>query len=234
MRRTFGTLFGTICCLLLASPAFAAPIFSDNFNMGDNRDVVGNGWQEYDPSVLPDPTAPPEVNIIDNTLRIRSGTNSGALDAEAYHSVSTLGFTNIVLSFTYKTGGSETPDKLIVDWRTGSGAWTTTADDGSMTFPLDGVTAFTLVNFNLGPLAANQANLEFRFYIDVDALNPVPRPPGPDIEGARIDDVALTGDAIAVPEPATLALFGTALLGGLGMRWRRAKARRIAARSRLS
>jgi hypothetical protein len=197
--------------------------------MGANRPDVGNGWVEYDPSTDP---ASPNIDIIDNTLRIRSGHDSGALDAAVYRTVSTSGFSNITLNFTYKTGGAETPDKLIVDWRTGSGAWTTIADDGSHIFALDGITDFTPVAFDLGALAGNQASIQFRFYIDVDALNPLPRPPGPDIEGARIDDVALTGDPIAVPEPATVAMFGMVLLGGLGMR--RRWARRTAARKRLS
>ncbi len=191
----------------MASTASAVTIFMDDFNRNDSN-IVGNGWTEIERHSN-------DVAIRDNYLRLRD-RKLGIDAAAGQSSVSTLGFNNI--SFSYDWGASfntESSDSLFAQWRLPSDGFTVlgffiptwrTLEEHEL-----GGSGFVNNMFNLGSDAANQASLQFRFFTNVSSST----------ELAMIDNVNLSGDAIggaAVPEPSTIALFGTGLVG-MGL-WR--------------
>jgi len=100
-------------------------------------------------------------------------------------------------------------DTLYVAWRTSPLAdWSSLFEQS-----LGGSDFASVINFALGPLAADQAALQLRFYTDVSAGT----------ETAYLDNVVLRGSAASVPEPSVLAMLGLGLLGlGFARRGNRA------------
>lgn len=190
-----------VATLWTASPASAAQIFSDNFNRSNNN-TVGNNWSEIEDSNH-------DVSIVSNRLMLEDEGGNQFIDAAATQlSISTLGYQNITLSFDWAAlTDSDSSDLLIAEWRIGSGAWNTaTGGTNLATLGLGGNGSFT----GSGTLdligAGNQSNIQFRFRTNVSDHD----------EGAYVDNVVLSGTAISttpVPEPASLTLFGSGLLG---------------------
>jgi hypothetical protein len=190
-----------VATLWTASPASAAQIFSDNFNRSNNN-TVGNNWSEIEDSNH-------DVSIVSNRLMLEDEGGNQFIDAAATQlSISTLGYQNITLSFDWAAlTDSDSSDLLIAEWRIGSGVWNTaTGGTNLATLGLGGNGSFT----GSGTLdligAGNQSNIQFRFRTNVSDHD----------EGAYVDNVVLSGTAISttpVPEPASLTLFGSGLLG---------------------
>ena len=196
-----------IQCLFLASilsapSAFGVVIFEDDFNRS-NRNNVGNGWAEVERHSN-------DVRINGGVLHLRDNRGNGVDAAATQSGFSTIGLTDIMLSYDWgASNNTESNDSLFVQWRvTGSDSWTTLVEHAL------GGSSLTSNIVSFGIEAANQANIEFRFYTSVSASN----------ERAFIDNVILTGRAAAtaVSEPTTLMLLSIAGLGFLARRKRAA------------
>ena len=112
-------------------------------------------------------------------------------------------------------GDEEADDFLIAEWRVGSGAWNTATATNLVNLDLqDGSGFLNSGTLLLGAGASNQANIQIRFRVNVSANG----------EGALLDNVSLSGNAIAVPEPLTLSIFGAGLAGAAIVRRRKVKA----------
>jgi hypothetical protein len=215
MLRSFGITVALLLLVgLMPQPVSAAIIFSDNFTITGPRpagDSVGNGWAET------------EQQSNDVSLVVLSGTDgamqirdSSGLSAQL--ALSTLGFQNITVSYDWAPlENSDTGDLLIVEWRPGnSGSFINLG-----TLDLGGTGGvFTSVGpIALGPTANNISPLQLEFRVTVSNGTPG------DTEGALVDNFVLSGDAIvAVPEPASLAVWGLLAIAGVAYGRRRKSA----------
>ena len=220
----------------MASSASAGSIiFKDNFNRGyyGYSSTVGNGWKETERSYN-------DVAISHNHLQLRDSlpnrtydykTHSwgySPIDAAATHKIDTRGYENVYLMYDFKPlYASDKYDYLHVDFKAfGNKSWTTLA-----THSLGG-NQWEWNTVSLGSYATDTL-LYLRFWTDVSEPYTYRHwnhyhtsYPGA-YEGAYIDDVKVWGDPIppaAVPEPSTIALFGSGLLG-MGL-WRARKNKR--------
>ncbi len=181
----------------MVSTASAVTLFSDNFNR-NNSNTVGNGWSEIQNSSN-------DVGIFQGQAYMRDSV-SGLPDAAITHSLSTTGYENIKLSYDWREFFSSDPsDSFYVQIDTGSG-FSSLASHG-----LGGSGYETSMVNLIG--ADNLASISLRLAIDVtDNFRG-------NLEGVFLDNIIVTGDAIstpggaAVPEPSTIALFGTGLVG---------------------
>ncbi|MEO1202701.1 MAG: PEP-CTERM sorting domain-containing protein [Pseudomonadota bacterium] len=198
LARLFRILLLTTLLSSFASIAQAAIIFSDDFNR-TNSNTVGNGWTELEDDAN-------DVAIRNGRLRLRD-TLPGNPDAASTNAISTLGFTDIMLSFDWAaSSNTESSDDFYVDWSTDNANFTNLFSTGL------GGSGFESVS--LGPLAGLGGNdpIYLRFWIDVSTST----------ETVRIDNVVLSGTRIGGPsrvsEPATLLLLGLGLLCLAGAR----------------
>ncbi|MEM7083012.1 MAG: PEP-CTERM sorting domain-containing protein [Pseudomonadota bacterium] len=181
-----------LICGLAAPSASAVIIFSDDFS-GGNRNTVGNGWSEIEDDHN-------DVAVHNGVLRLRDTQNGIDAAASQLGGFSTIGLTDIILSYDWgASNNTESNDSLFVEWRvSGSSTWTELVEHA--------LGGSSLVNnvLSLGFAAANQANIEFRFYTSVSTSS----------ERAFLDNIVLSGRAaaMAVSEPATLALIGMGML----------------------
>lgn len=211
-----GALF--TAALLEASPAFAATIFSDNF---DGRctnaicNTVGSSWVEL--SAQGDDAALFRVSGSNYALRLRDNGSRGTVTspdaAVTQLNLSTIGYDSVTISFDWARIASEyaidKTNTLNVAYQlNGSGAWT---NFGALNLRTAS-TSFSSASYSFSPGADNQGNLSVRLWINVEQ----------DLNGAYIDNVMLRGTAISspVPEPESYAMMGMGL-GLLGWAGRR-------------
>jgi hypothetical protein len=129
---------------------------------------------------------------------------STGFDAAVWQNLSTAGYTGITLQFDWRAHNNTEPhDTLNVSWRDSSADWTTIWSTG-----LGGSTFVTvLLDEIIG--ASDNASFELAFWTDVSTSK----------ERVFLDNIALLGDRVSVPEPTTLGLFSIGLLGlGLSLK----------------
>lgn len=218
--RLGASILGAAAFVLLSGgPLSAATIFLDNFDRA-NSNIVGNGWAETEGAAA-------SVAINNNQLVLSNNIGGTGVDAQVLQgSFSTVGFTNITVSFDYRqfsnTAGvndAADNDRLYFAWGTSSAASTVNPVAG---FFSASSTILSSGNINLGPLAAG-TTIWVRLFTDVSEGQPGTA------EGYRVDNFLVSGDAIVsqTPLPGALMLMvsGLAGFGGVAaIRRRRTKA----------
>ena len=223
---TKGLTTGLAALVLMGGMASSASagsiIFKDNFNRGygwfDYNSNVGNGWSEtqYHSN---------DVAIKYNHLQLRDARWGSGPDAAATRLIDTTGYQNVYLMYDFKPlHSSDRWDYLHVDFKAlGSDSWTNLA-----THDLGGSAHQWTWNTEYFGSYGDDTMLQLRFWTDVSEpyrhysrwFGSHNHYPGA-YEGAYIDAVKVWGDPIppaAVPEPSTMALFATGIVG-MGL-WR--------------
>jgi hypothetical protein len=211
-RQVAAALIVSTCAVTGGS---AATIFADDFNRAQDN-TVGNGWTEH------------EKNAAAVRINHTGGANgfgfleltkeaSTAPDASVVGGAfSTLGFTNISVSFLYKgaPGGNHPGENLYFAWGTTAATGTTTPTAGFFS-DNSGLAQdnWLTATISLGGAASNLAAIYLSLFTNVDSMS----------AGYEIRNFALTGDAHSdvpgpgeTPLPAAVFLFGTVLAGGAG------------------
>jgi hypothetical protein len=194
-------LAGSAVLALTVAPAFSATVtvYSDDFNRANG--AVGNGWQIS--------SSTSTVSIDSNSMLFTGAKNADVSATQGTQTISTVGFTNITLSFQWEdgpTGKTEGGDKLDVSWSSNGTTFTSIANLNA------GNSSFTSVGpLALGAGAANLADLTIRISFSSNGND----------GSARLDDLVISGDTVqsgngdplANPLPAALPMF----LGGAGL-----------------
>jgi polyhydroxybutyrate depolymerase len=139
-----------------------ATLFSDGFESGN---FTGGGWTT---------TGSPTVN----SAAANAGSYGGRLRSTSSITriVSTVGRTNITVSYARRTGGLDSGELLYAEWSTNGTTWTNiTAATQS--------TTWTNVSVPLPAGAAGQSGFRIRFRLNADQL----------IENGDLDTVTVTG-----------------------------------------
>ncbi|MGB0908805.1 MAG: PEP-CTERM sorting domain-containing protein [Nitrospirales bacterium] len=217
---------------MATSASAGSIIFKDNFNRGHGwykkNSHVGNGWQETERNYN-------DTGIAYNHLQLRDARGGSGPDAAATRLIDTTGYQNVYLMYDFKPmHSSDGWDYLHVDFRAlGSSNWTNLASHS-----LGGSAHKWTWNTAYLGAAATDTKLQLRFWTDVSEPYRYRHwnhyhtvTPGA-YEGAYIDAVKLWGDPVpqttATPEPSTMALFATGLVGMGVWRARRNKSEQSA------
>jgi hypothetical protein len=92
------------CALVAAQPAGAVSIFLDDFNRA-NSATVGNGWVEGS-------------GILVDAYSLLFAGNATLTATQGTLTLSTVGFTNLALSYDWSSSGGESNDRLRFGVRT--------------------------------------------------------------------------------------------------------------------
>jgi hypothetical protein len=169
--------------------ASAVTIFFDDFNRANNASV-GNGWVEGTGISL------------DTNSMLFSG--NATLDArQGALTLSTVGFTNLALSYDWSSSGGESNDQLLSFWSQDGG----TTLNSLGTHSLNSLNTFVSASFNLPSTAQNLADITLVFRYVGNMGN----------DDVRVDNVLLQGSAAAVPGPIVGAGLPGLVLAALGM-----------------
>jgi hypothetical protein len=167
------SILGAAILLSAMGSASAVTIFFDDFNRA-NSATVGNGWVEGSGISL------------DTNSMLFSG-NGTFTATEGTLTLSTVGFTNLTLSYNWSSSGSESNDQLLSFWSQDGG----TTLNSLGTHSLNNLNTFVSESFNLPSTAQNLADITLVFRFQGDMGN----------DSARVDNVLLTGVASPVPGP---------------------------------
>lgn len=199
--------------LVVTSSANAAIIFSDDFSSisGWDVDTYGGGGSVTVKSVLSDPSASGTPYA---RLKANGPTLFSAVSME--RTVDATGFENISVSGWSRSSNQEIPllDTFLFRWRkTGSAVWNIVSLNSS---------AWSFGTLSL-PGYVENGLIDFSFYLQ-NTLDF-------DSDYGFIDDFIVRGDVLpgeinsesitVTPEPATMALFASGLLGMAGFRRKR-------------
>ena len=234
MKGLTATIAAMAMCGGIVSTASAGSIiFKDNFNRGHYgySSKVGNGWKELENNYN-------DAAIKHNHLLLRDARWGTGPDAAVTHTIDTRGYMNVYMMYDYKPttytkrfwgrtkiyNYNESNDYLNVDFRVlGTDTWTNIASHSLGNANKYGWTWNTA---SLGPYA-DDTMLQLRFWTDVSEpwyhrtyFGGHYHFPGKN-EGAYIDALKIWGDpkpTAATPEPSTMALFATGMVG-MGL-WR--------------
>ena len=170
------SILGAAILLSCVGSASAVTIFSDDFNRA-NSATVGNGWVEGNGG---------NGISIDANSMLFSG-NATLTATEGTLTLSTVGFTNLTLSYDWSSSGSENDDQLLSFWSQDGG----TTLNSLGTHSLNNLNTFVSASFNLPATAQNLADITLVFRFEGNMGN----------DNARVDNVLLTGVAAPVPGP---------------------------------
>jgi hypothetical protein len=202
-------ILGTVCGLALAVVATSAQadlIWSDDFDRPNNN-TVGHGWNEIE-------SRSDEVRIYNGYLLLKDYTQNNTDIGAEQHGISTVGYNNITVEFKWRPWDTESNDSFSLEYQVlPLVTWMSVFDT-----TLGGSEVWQTETIDLSFYADNISELDLRFMLDASYKK----------EGVKIKyinvygDVIPTGGGSSVPEPATVGLFGMALLGlGLAARQRR-------------
>jgi len=199
-----------ILAVLLIAPfagATSITIFEDDFvrDSSHTNNSVGNGWvEEYE-------AQDSYVRAKDGKLRLR-----GLNGPEAYHAISTVGYTDITIEFEWEQANAENEDALNLFWMNSTipGGWTTVDATAVWSIELSTYDA-SQGKVSVGITGGGEfANAAFGFRADVSDDN----------EQAYITTVKVTGKTASpsnVPDSgSTVGLLGLGFVGLVGFRRR--------------
>lgn len=200
MNKTIAGATLGLAIAFAATTAQADVIWSDDFERGDSN-TVGNGWNEIEGNYK-------DVSVQENSsygyMRIKEQSSGGGTIGASQENIDTDGYGNLSIEFKWKPFSTENNDSFSLDFQITGYSWQTIFNE-----TLGGSENWQTETISLAFLGDTTDSLDIRFLLDASYKN----------EGVKIKYVKLYGDMVttgggtSVPEPGTLALFGTAIAG---------------------